>query len=189
MLRAFLYKISRKLSNFKTNFEDKASFIINISKSEFRSSVSEDETNGTEKSEISDAEFNTYLTLQSCNRTCTSPVFQKFPPENCPGKESSGNTVRLEIFSCVLVVNTNQWPLMEKAFAAWINMKYEICESYFKGIVSFVSEYIYFFSLGKSVFKNFKKIPLSEFFFSKVAGLNVITTLEIVLFHMYVSRI
>ena len=78
---------------------------------------------------------------------------------------------------------------MEKAFAAWINMKYEICESYFKGIVSFVSEYIYFFSLGKSVFKNFKKIPLSEFFFSKVAGLNVITTLEIVLFHMYVSRI
>ena len=48
--RAFLNKISSKLKSLKTNFEDKASFIIKISKSELEKSVSEDENNGTEES-------------------------------------------------------------------------------------------------------------------------------------------
>ena len=32
--------------------------------------------------------------------------------------------IGLEILSGVLVVNTNQWLLMQKAFATWINMKF-----------------------------------------------------------------
>ena len=41
--------MSSKLKNLKTNFEDKVSFIIKMSKSELKNSASEDENNGTEK--------------------------------------------------------------------------------------------------------------------------------------------
>ena len=53
VLIVFLYKISSKLKKLKTNFEDKASFIIKMSKSELINSASEDENNGTEESETS----------------------------------------------------------------------------------------------------------------------------------------
>ena len=56
MLIVFLYKISSKLKKLKTNFEDKTSFIIKMSKSELINSASEDENNGTEESETSDDE-------------------------------------------------------------------------------------------------------------------------------------
>ena len=46
-----------------------------MSKSELINSASEDENNGTEKSEAS----NTCMTLQSYHCTCTNPVFQKSP--------------------------------------------------------------------------------------------------------------
>ena len=76
VLRAFLYKILSKLETFKTNFEDKTSVTIKMSESELINSASEDENNGTEASETY---LDTCLTLQSCNRTCTNPVFQKSP--------------------------------------------------------------------------------------------------------------
>ena len=53
-LRASLDKISSKLKNFKTNFEDKTSFMIKMLKSEFINSTPEDENNETEESETSD---------------------------------------------------------------------------------------------------------------------------------------
>ena len=46
--------------------------------------------------------------------------------ENCPGKASSDSeedTCRLGILFDVLVVTANQWLLIQKAFATWINMK------------------------------------------------------------------
>ena len=73
MLRAFLYKISSKLKKLKTNFEDKASFIMKMSTSELLNSALEDENNGTKESETLD---DTCLTLQSYNRTCTNPVLR-----------------------------------------------------------------------------------------------------------------
>ena len=81
--------------------------------------------------------------------------------KNCPGKESSDSVkkklVRLEILSGALVVNTNQWRwrkhhgkiLMEKAFSCLD--KYEICESFFRGIFSFVFEI--FLSINLSVMR------------------------------------
>ena len=46
VLRAFLYKTASKLKKLKTNFEDKISFIIKISKCELINSASENENNG-----------------------------------------------------------------------------------------------------------------------------------------------
>ena len=67
MLRAFLYKISSKLKKFKINFEDKASFILKMSKSELIKSASEDENNETEEIETSDDEYLPDFTkLQPC---------------------------------------------------------------------------------------------------------------------------
>ena len=65
MLRPFLCKISSELRKLKTNFEDKTSFIIKISKSELINSASEDENNGTEELQM----MNTCVTLQSYNGT------------------------------------------------------------------------------------------------------------------------
>ena len=42
---------------FKTDFEDKTSFILKMSKSELINCASEDEDNGTEESETSDDEY------------------------------------------------------------------------------------------------------------------------------------
>ena len=68
----------------------------------------------------------TCLTLQSCNRTSMNPVLQKSPKENCPEKNHQihKTPIGLELLSGVLVVNLNEWLLMQKAFAAWINMKF-----------------------------------------------------------------
>ena len=46
VIRAFLYKTASKLKKLKTNFEDKISFIIKISKCELINSASENENNG-----------------------------------------------------------------------------------------------------------------------------------------------
>ena len=62
-----------------------------MSKSQLKSSASEDEINGTEESEVSDDEFNTCLTLQSFNHTFTNPVFQKCLKENCIDVYSASN--------------------------------------------------------------------------------------------------
>ena len=51
------YKTSSKLKKFKTNFEDKTSFIIKMSKSELVNSALEDENNEAEESKTSDDEY------------------------------------------------------------------------------------------------------------------------------------
>ena len=85
--------------------------------------------------------MNTCLTFQSCCRTCTSPVFQKSVKENCPGKESSdpeedagkvGNALWCSCGKCK--------PMATHAESICSLDKYEIRESYFKGILSFVFE-------------------------------------------------
>ena len=53
-------------------------------------------------------------------------VSEESMKENCPGKESldlQEDTIRLEGLSGVLVVDTNQWLLIQKAFAAQINVR------------------------------------------------------------------
>ena len=62
-----------------------------MSKSQLKNSASKDEINWTEESEVSDDEFNTCLTLQSCNHTFTKLVFQKCLKENCTGVYSASN--------------------------------------------------------------------------------------------------
>ena len=77
-----------------------------MSKSELVNSALEDKNNGTEEIEM--------MSNQSVK-------------ENFPGKESSDlrkTLVRLEILSSVCVVKTNQCILMQKTFAAWINLKF-----------------------------------------------------------------
>ena len=125
VLRAFSYKISCKLKKFKTNFEDKLSFIMKMSKSKLINSSPEDENNTTEESETSDDEYlSDFTKLQPyLYERCVSKESVK---ENCPGKELSDlqeDTIRLEVLSGVLVVDTNQWLLIQKAFAARINMR------------------------------------------------------------------
>ena len=53
-------------------------------------------------------------------------VLQKSPKENCPEKNHQihKTPIGLELLSGVLVVNLNEWLLMQKAFDAWINMKF-----------------------------------------------------------------
>ena len=75
-------------------------------------SASEDENNGTEESETSDDRYlSDFVKLQPyLYETCVS----KESVKNCPGKESSDS----EEYNGALVVNTNEWILIEKAFAA-----------------------------------------------------------------------
>ena len=75
-------------------------------------SASEDENNGTEESETSDDRYlSDFVKLQPyLYETCVS----KESVKNCPGKESSDS----DEYNGALVVNTNQWILIEKAFAA-----------------------------------------------------------------------
>ena len=64
--------------------------------------------------------FNTCLTLQSCSRTCPNPVFHKSPRKKASQEKNhqiqKKPAVELEILSRVLVVNANQWLLMQKVF-------------------------------------------------------------------------
>ena len=122
MLRAFLHKISSKLKKLKTNFEDKISFIITISKSVLIKSASEDEDNGTEESETSDDEY--WLDLTKLQPYMYKPCVSKESlKESCLGKESSdseedssriGNSLLCYCGKC------KQRLLMQKEFAAWI---------------------------------------------------------------------
>ena len=81
--------------------------------------------------------MNTCLTLQNCNRTCKNPVFQKSLWKKTDQEKNHQiqrkTLVGLEILSGALVVNTDQWLLMQKALAAWINMKFVkvISKAYF----------------------------------------------------------
>ena len=72
--------------------------------------------------------MNTCLTLQSCNRISAICVRKESVKESCPGKRiirfSKKTAAELEILSEVLVVNANQWLIMQEAFAAWIKMKF-----------------------------------------------------------------
>ena len=71
---------------------------------ELKNSALEDENNGTEESETSDNEYLSDFTN--------------------PHQIQKKTLVELEILSGVIVVNTNQWLLMQEALAAWINMKF-----------------------------------------------------------------
>ena len=66
--------------------------------------------------------------MQSCNRTCTNPVFQKSLKKETAQEKNheipKKTLVGLKILSGVPVVNKNQWLLIEKIFAAWINIKF-----------------------------------------------------------------
>ena len=75
-------------------------------------------------------------------------VFQKCPKEKCPGKElsvSEEDTSKIWNTLCVCVVNTNQWLLIQKAFAAWKNMKFVkiISKVYFHLFLKFFYPVIY----------------------------------------------
>ena len=80
--RAFLYKTSSKLKNLKANFEDKASFIIKMSKSELKERASGDENNGIEESELSDDEYlSDFTKLQPYKcKSCVSKVSERKLP-------------------------------------------------------------------------------------------------------------
>ena len=56
MISKHFLKISLLRRITQKNFEDKVSFIINISQSEIKNNAFEDENNGTEENEISDDE-------------------------------------------------------------------------------------------------------------------------------------
>ena len=84
-----------------------------MSKSELINNASEDENNGTEESETSDLQSYMY-------EPCVSKVSVK---ENCPGKNSSDSEEGTSTNQCKKL-NTNQWLLMQKIFAAWIKMKF-----------------------------------------------------------------
>ena len=95
-----------------------------MSKSELINSASEDDNYGTEESKTSDDKYLPDFTKlqQYMQEPCVSKESVK---ENCPGKELSHSeevTGRIEIFSGVLLVNTNQWLLMQKEFDPWINI-------------------------------------------------------------------
>ena len=134
-----------------------------MSKSEFINSASEDRINGIEEWWMminSDDEYLPDFTkLQPY--MCKPCVSKDSVKENCPGKISSdleednsriGNTLR-----CFLLVKTNQWLLMQKAFATWINMKFV------KVILSFVFE-IFLFS--HSLVRRKQKLSCGSFLFS-----------------------
>ena len=93
--------------------------------------------------------MNTSLTLQSSNRTCTNPVFKKSPREKTTQEKNhqiqKKTLVRLEILSGVLVVNTNQWLLIQKTFATCINIKFVkvISKVYFHSFFKYFCPVIY----------------------------------------------
>ena len=110
-----------------------------MSKSELINSVSEDENNGTEESETSD---DICLALQSRNRTCTNTVFRKIPlKKNCPGKEPPDSEEGTsKIGNTIWCFCGKYKPMTTNAESTCCLDKYEIRESYFKGITSFVFE-------------------------------------------------
>ena len=114
-----------------------------MSKFELVKSASEEENNGTEESETSDDEYLSDFTKLKLYmyEPCVSKEFVK---ENCPGKESSKSEdiVGLDILSGLLVVNKYK-PMATYAESIYCLDKYEIGESYFKGILSFAFEIFY----------------------------------------------
>ena len=73
---------------FKTNFEDKTSSIMKMSKSELINSASEDENHETEESETSVDEYMSDFT--KLQRYMYKPfVSREFVTENLQGKQSS----------------------------------------------------------------------------------------------------
>ena len=76
---------SSKPNKLKTDFEDKSSFVMKMSKSEPINSALEDENNGTEESETLDDEYlSDFTKLQSyMYKPCVSKESVK---ENCLGK-------------------------------------------------------------------------------------------------------
>ena len=137
MLRAFLYKISSKLKKFKINFEDKASFILKMSKSELIKSASEDENNETEEIETSDDE---YLPDFTKLQPCICERVKKSVKENCPGKEILDSEEDSRIGNTLWCSCGKYKPMATHAESVCCLGKYEIHESYFKGIHSFVFE-------------------------------------------------
>ena len=116
-------------------------------KSELRNSgASRDKNNVIEESETSEDEYLSDFTKLQLYRY-DNPVFQKSMIKNYPGKESTNSDVdaELEILSGVLVLNTNQWLLVQEAFAAWINMKFvkDISKVYFHSFLKYFYPIIY----------------------------------------------
>ena len=91
----------------------------------------EDENNGTQESEISN---NEYL-----------PDFTRLQTYNYELFFIKENTSKIGNSLCVRLVNTNQWVLIQKALAAWINMKFVkiISKVYFYSFLKFFYPVIY----------------------------------------------
>ena len=115
-----------------------------MSKPELINSASKYENNGTEESETSDDKhLSDFTKLQPyMYESCVSKESMK---ENCPGKESSdseedtsriGNTLSCSCSKCK--------PMTTHAEIIYCLDKYEISESYFKSILSFVFEIFLF---------------------------------------------
>ena len=105
-----------------------------MSKFELKNSALENKNYGTE-----DVKF-----LQSCNHTSMNPVFQKCQKENCSGKESSDSEEGTSRIGNTLWCPCGKYKSMATHVESICCLdKYEICESYFKGTLSFF--YIYFF--------------------------------------------
>ena len=85
--------------------------------------------------------MNTYLTLQSCNRTSMNRMFHKCQKENCPGKESSNSEEDTSRIGNTLWCFCGKYkPMATHAESVCCLDKHEICESYFKSILLFVFE-------------------------------------------------
>ena len=84
--------------------------------------------------------MNTCLTLQSCNRTCMNPVFQKSPWKEIIQEKLSDWEGTRGIRN-TLWCSCGNYILMATHLESICCLdKYEIRESYFKGILSFVFE-------------------------------------------------
>ena len=98
---------------------------MKISKSELYSAL-EDENNRTEGSDISGDEY--LSDFKKLKLYIYEPCVSKSPWKKTAQEENDQiqkkTLVRLEILTGVLVVNTNQWLLIQKAFAVWINMEF-----------------------------------------------------------------
>ena len=95
--------------------------------------------------------MNTFLTLQSFTRTCTNPQFQKSPRKKTAQEKNTQiqkkALVRNTLYGFI-VVNTNQWLLIQKVFATWINVKFvkvisNISKVYFHSFLKFFYPVIY----------------------------------------------
>ena len=72
------------------------------------------------------------------NNTCTNPVFhsKESVKENCPGKESSDSEEDTSKIRNTLWCSCGKYePMATHAESICCLDKYEICESYFKGIL------------------------------------------------------